>query len=111
MSTDSALRAKRLFLPMNRKECQILRPKSISKSDQESRRNRSKGWQTVARRILSSARGGLEPHFRVLFLAIFHGVSQGNFHQGRNRWKVAEAKDWSFLVSPRTFFMCVLIIS
>jgi hypothetical protein len=54
--------------------------------------------------------GGLEPHFRVLFSAIFHGVSLGNFRQGRNLWKVAEAKVWSFLVSPRTFFMYVLII-
>jgi hypothetical protein len=32
-----------------------------------------------------SARGGLEPAFRVLFSAIFHGVSLGNFHRGRNR--------------------------
>jgi hypothetical protein len=31
--------------------------------------------------------GGLEPAFRVLFSAIFHGVSLGNFHQGRNLWK------------------------
>src|SRR5580692_706371 len=31
------------------------------------------------------ARGGLEPHFRVLFSAIFHGVSLGDFHQGRNQ--------------------------
>jgi hypothetical protein len=36
--------------------------------------------------------GGLESHFRVLFSAIFQGVSLGNFHQGRNLWKVAEAK-------------------
>ena len=54
--------------------------------------------------------GGLEPAFRVLFSTIFPGVSLGNFHQGRNLWKVAEAKVWSFLVNPRTFFMCVLII-
>jgi hypothetical protein len=53
---------------------------------------------------------GLEPHFRVLFSAIFHGVSVGNFHQGRNLWKVAEAKVWSFLVNPPTKFLCVLII-
>ena len=26
--------------------------------------------------------GGLEPRFRVLFSAIFHGVSLGNCHQG-----------------------------
>jgi hypothetical protein len=48
--------------------------------------------------------GGLEPHFRVLFSAIFHGVSLGNFHQGRNLWKVAEAKVWSFLVSAAYIF-------
>jgi len=34
-----------------------------------------------------SARGGLEPHFRVLLSAIFQGVTLGNFHQGRNQWK------------------------
>jgi hypothetical protein len=34
-----------------------------------------------------SARGGLEPSFRVLFSALFHGVSLGNFHQGRKRRK------------------------
>jgi len=54
--------------------------------------------------------GGLERHFRILFSAIFQGVSLGNFHQGRNLWKVAEAEVWSILVNPRTFFMCVLII-
>ena len=57
-----------------------------------------------------SARGGLEPHFRVLFSAIFQGVSLGKFRQGRNLWKVAEAKVWSVLVNPRTFFVWVLII-
>ena len=31
--------------------------------------------------------GGLELHFRVLFSAIFHGVSLGIFHQGRKLWK------------------------
>ena len=36
--------------------------------------------------------GGLEPRFRVLFSAIFHGVSLGNCHQGR-KWRIlAEAK-------------------
>jgi hypothetical protein len=79
-----------------------LGPKSIKKLQ--------KLLQNVARPISSSARGGLEPHFKVLFSAIFQGVSLGNFHQGRNLWKVAEAKVWSILVNPRTFFMCVLII-
>ena len=36
--------------------------------------------------------GGLEPAFRVLFSAIFHGVSLGNFHQGSNLWKGVESK-------------------
>ena len=54
--------------------------------------------------------GGLEPHFRVLFSAIFHGVSLGNFHQGRNRWKLAEAKVWQIVVDLRTKFLCVLMI-
>jgi hypothetical protein len=31
--------------------------------------------------------GGFEPDFRVLFSAVFHGVSLGDFHQGRNLWK------------------------
>jgi hypothetical protein len=54
--------------------------------------------------------GGLEPDFRGLFSAIFHGASLGNFHQGRNLWKWAEAKVWSFVVNLRTNFLCVLII-
>jgi hypothetical protein len=36
--------------------------------------------------------GGLEPAFRVLFSAIFHGVSLGKFHQSSNLRKVAEEK-------------------
>ena len=36
--------------------------------------------------------GGLEPHFRVLFSAMFQGVSLGNFHQGSNLWKGVETK-------------------
>jgi hypothetical protein len=31
-----------------------------------------------------SARGGLEPHFRVLFSAIFHGVPWGISIRGEN---------------------------
>src|SRR6516164_6494376 len=92
---------------MRQDECQISLPPSTSKSC----RNRSKVWSFVVGRIFSSTRGGLEPHFRVLFSGIFQGASLGNFHQGRNLWKVAEAKVWSILVSPRTFFICVLIFS
>jgi hypothetical protein len=51
-----------------------------------------------------SARGGLEPGFRVLFSAIFPGVSLENFHQGRNRWKWAEAKVWYFVAALHTSF-------
>jgi hypothetical protein len=54
--------------------------------------------------------GGLEPDLRVLFSAIFHGVFLGNFHQGRNLWKWAEAKVWQIVVDLRTKFLCVLII-
>ena len=42
------------------------------------------------RKMVSSARRGLEPHFRVLFSAIFHGVSCGISIRGENRrflWK------------------------
>jgi hypothetical protein len=55
--------------------------------------------------------GGLEPDFRVLFSAIFHGVSLGDFHLGRNLWKWAEAKVWSFVVNLRTKFLSVAIVS
>jgi hypothetical protein len=61
----------------------------------------SKLWFTKFPPLL----GGLEPHFRVLFSAIFHSVSVGNFHQGRNLWKVAEAKVWSFW-SARLHVLC-----
>jgi hypothetical protein len=54
-------------------ELQILRPKSIFKNCREI-------YQSVARFLLCSGR--LEPHLKVLFSAIFHGVSPGNFHQG-----------------------------
>jgi hypothetical protein len=54
--------------------------------------------------------GGLEPDFRVLFSAIFHGVSLGDFHLGRNLWKWAEAKVWSFVVNLRTKFLSVAIV-
>jgi hypothetical protein len=48
--------------------------------------------KTAARPIFSSARGGLEPAFRVLFSAIFHGFSLGKFHQGRKRRILVEGK-------------------
>ena len=55
-----------------------------------------------------SARGGLEPRFRVLFSAIFHGVSLGNFHQGR-KWRIlVEAKLLQTAASLRTCFALVI---
>jgi hypothetical protein len=48
---------------------------------------------------------GLEPHFRVLFSAIFHGVSLGNFHQRGKQWKAVEAKLLQTAASLRTFFV------
>ena len=56
------------------------------------------------------ARGGLEPGFRVLFSAIFHGAFLGNFHQGRNLRKWAEAKVWHFVADLHTKFLCVLVV-
>ena len=44
------------------------------------------------RNFLLCSEGGLEPALRVLFSAIFHGVSLGNFHQGSNLWKGVESK-------------------
>src|SRR6266403_3666039 len=108
MSTDNALPAERLkaFLLIARGMANFtsgIDLKNYRKIDQRC----GTLWHAQFLPLLG---GGLEPHFRVLFSAIFHGVSLGNFHQGRNLWKVAEAKVWSFLVSARTFFMCVLII-
>ena len=56
-----------------------------------------------------SARGGLEPAFRVLFSAIFHGVSLGKFHQGRKRRILVEGKLLQSVGYLRTFFLRVLI--
>jgi hypothetical protein len=54
--------------------------------------------------------GGLEPAFRVLFSAIFHGVSLGKFHQGRKRRILVEGKLLQSVAHLRTFFPRVLII-
>jgi hypothetical protein len=54
--------------------------------------------------------GGLEPHFRVLFSAIFQRFTRENFHQGRNLWNWAEAKVWQIVVNLRTKVLCVLMI-
>jgi hypothetical protein len=62
-------------------EISIFAPKSIEKSA-----------KLLQARFLPLLGGGLEPAFRVLFSAIFHGVSLRNFHQGSNRRKVAEEK-------------------
>ena len=52
---------------------------------------------------------GLEPAFRVLFSAIFHGVSLGKFHQGRKRRILVEGKLLQSVANLRTFFLRVLI--
>jgi hypothetical protein len=41
-----------------------------------------KSQKLLHARFSSCAREGLEPAFRVLFSAVFHGVSLGDFHQG-----------------------------
>jgi len=51
-----------------------------------------------------SARGGLEPHFRVLFSAIFQGITLGRFHLSRNLWKWVEAKVWQIVVDLLQIF-------
>src|SRR5271157_4480524 len=61
MSTDKALPAERLNLAMRQVQCQISRPKSMSKSAQKSRRNRPKLWSFLVSRLSSSARGDLNP--------------------------------------------------
>jgi hypothetical protein len=49
------------------------------------------GAQILLNFLLCSG-GDLEPAFRVLVSAIFHGVSLGNFHKVRNSRKAAEEK-------------------
>jgi hypothetical protein len=54
------------------------------------------------------ARGGLEPHFRVLFSAVFHGVASGNCHQS-GKWRIlAEAKLLQTAASLLTLFALVI---
>src|SRR5208282_5382352 len=58
--------------------------------------------------ISSSARGGLEPAFRVLFSAVFHGVALNKRWSGRKHWKAVEAKLLQTAASLRTFFVLVI---
>jgi hypothetical protein len=53
--------------------------------------------------------GGLERDFRVLFSAIFHGVSLRDFHQGRKQRILAEEKLWRFVAALHTKFLYVLV--
>jgi hypothetical protein len=53
--------------------------------------------------------GGLEPHFRVLFSAIFQGIALGHFPSAGKQWKVVETKLLQIAASPPTF--CELVIS
>jgi hypothetical protein len=55
-----------------------------------------------------SARGGLEPGFRVPFSAIFHGIALEK-ESIRKHWKAVEAKPLQTAASLRTF--SVLVIS
>jgi hypothetical protein len=52
--------------------------------------------------------GGLEPHFRVLFSAIFLSTAQGNCRQRGKQWKVVEAKLLQTAASLRTCFVLVI---
>jgi hypothetical protein len=36
--------------------------------------------------------GGLEPHFRVLFSAVFQGIALEKRYSSRKHWKAVEAK-------------------
>jgi len=61
--------------------------------------------KTTTYRMAFLLGGGLEPRFRVLLSAIFHGVSLGNCHQGR-KWRIlAEAKLLQTAASQRTFYL------
>jgi hypothetical protein len=76
----------------------FLGPKSIKKSE-----------KLLHARFPPLPGGGLEPDLRVLFSAIFHGVSLGNFHQGRKRRILAEEKLWRFVAVLNTNFLYVLV--
>jgi hypothetical protein len=52
--------------------------------------------------------GGLEPHFGVLFSAIFQGFSLGDFHQSGKQWKVVKAKLLQTAAHLRTVFVLVV---
>ena len=53
--------------------------------------------------------GDLNPILGFCF-PLFSMVFPGSFHQGRNLWKWAEAKVWSFVADLPTNFLCVLIV-
>ena len=55
-----------------------------------------------------SARGGLEPRFRVLFSTVFHSIAQGNCRQRGKQWKVVEAKLLQTAASLHTRFTLVI---
>ena len=54
--------------------------------------------------------GGLEPHFRVLFSAIFQGVALEKRYSGGKHWKAVEAKLLQTAASLRTFFVLVVFV-
>jgi hypothetical protein len=59
-------------------------------------------------RVGISARGGLEPGFRVPFSTIFHGNALEKRYSGRKHWKAVEAKPLQTAASLRTFFVFVI---
>ncbi len=93
MSTGNSLPAERLktFLPTRHRNARFYVRNRSLKSALEIRRS-IRRVANCGEATFSSARGGLEPALRVLFSAIFHGVSLGNFHQSSNLRKVAEEK-------------------
>jgi hypothetical protein len=64
---------------------------SLSAAKRDYVQARLRGSQEVLQRVAfrwpTLLGGGLEPHFRVLFSAIFQGFTRENFHQSRNLWK------------------------
>jgi hypothetical protein len=53
--------------------------------------------------------GGLEPHFRVLFSAIFQGVTLGISIRVETCGSERKQKVWHFVVDLPTKFLCVVL--
>jgi hypothetical protein len=70
--------------------------------------NRSKMWSFGVCEISSLLGGGLEPHLRVLFSAVFHSIAQGNFHQSGKQWNIVETKPLQTAASLGTRYLLVI---